>query len=316
MPRSAAEISRSDYPPLTAEFRRRTAATFGPDGRRWLEELPAILRTSESRWQLQIDLPFEGLSYNYVAPATAFNGQEIIFKCGVPRTELVDEASALMAYDGCGSVRLLEADPHAGILLLERAAPGRMLSDFGAAHDEEATRIAAQVMKRLWRPTSSGHQFQNVADWARGFQRLHDHFHGGTGPFPSGLVAEAETIYERNLATTEREYLLHGDLHHYNILSAGREPWLAIDPKGIVGDPAYEAGALLRNPIRDLLSWSDLDRIQSRRLDILSDELQIVRRRIQDWAFAQAVLSAWWSFEDDGAPGAEWILLAEQIRAA
>jgi streptomycin 6-kinase len=91
---------------------------------------------------------------------------------------------------------------------------------------------------------------------------------------------------------------LHGDLHHYNILSAERQPWLAIDPKGIVGEPAYETGALIRNPVPQILSAPNLDRILARRIHQLSDELGYDRQRVYGWAVAQAVLSAWWTYED------------------
>ena len=73
-----------------------------------------------------------------------------------------------------------------------------------------------------------------------------------------------------------------------------RESWLAIDPKGVIGEPAYEAGALLRN----LPAMSDPKEITIKRLDILSASLNLDRRRLCAWALAQAVLSAWWSIED------------------
>jgi streptomycin 6-kinase len=298
------------------EFRERIAGTFGADGRLWLDNLPRLLKQCESRWGLKIDPPLTPFSYNYVAPAALEDGQEIIIKLGVPNPELTSEILALQTYDGRGSVHLVAADPRAGILLLERLTPGRMLSELALQNDEKATRIAAGVMKRLWQPLPAGHKFITIAQWAKGFKRLRDQFNGGTGPFPAALVREAEAIYKHFLADSPKEVLLHGDLHHFNILSAGREPWLAIDPKGIAGDPAYDAGALLRNPVPEVFNWPDLDKIQSRRLDILAEELQIHRWRIQQWAYAQVVLSAWWTFEEEGHFGQEWISFAEQIRDA
>jgi streptomycin 6-kinase len=92
--------------------------------------------------------------------------------------------------------------------------------------------------------------------------------------------------------------LLHGDLHHWNVLRAQREPWLVIDPHGVIGEPAYETGALLRNPNDRLLDLPDPPRTLSRRVDILSERLGFDRQRIIGWAMAQAVLSAIWSVED------------------
>ncbi len=300
---------------VDAEFRRRIVS-FGEDGRRWLEHLPELLHRCELRWGLQIGQPVNDLTYNYVAPAQMADGRQIMLKLGVPRPELRREVLALQTYDGRGSVRLVDADAREGMLLLERLSPGSMLSEFGLENDAEATRIAARVMKRLWKPVPADHRFKSIAQWALGFERLRDRFQGETGPFPPDLVAEAEMIFGRHLAGNEQAVLLHGDLHHYNILSAGRESWLAIDPKGIVGDPAYDAGALLRNPIYSIYEWPDLEAVQRRRLDLLAEELDINRSRLQDWAFAQVVLSAWWSYEDEGRTGQEWIRLAESIRAA
>ena len=94
--------------------------------------------------------------------------------------------------------------------------------------------------------------------------------------------------------------LLHGDLHHDNILAAQRAPWLAIDPKGLLGEPAYETAAFLSNPLPRILQDSDPRRLLTRRIAILSDELDIERQRIRDWAIAQGVLAAWWDVEDSG----------------
>jgi streptomycin 6-kinase len=96
------------------------------------------------------------------------------------------------------------------------------------------------------------------------------------------------------------QVLLHGDLHHENILAAEREPWLAIDPKGVVGEPAYETGALLRNQLSVVLEASRPGKIMERRVDQLSHELGIDRARVRGWGLAQAVLSVWWDIEDFG----------------
>src|SRR5579859_7333229 len=101
--------------------------------------------------------------------------------------------------------------------------------------------------------------------------------------------------------------LLHGDLHHDNILMAGRQPWLAIDPKGLVGEPAYETGALLRNALARVFSASQPQRVLARRVDQLAAELGLDRVRICGWGLAQAVLSVWWGIEDSGYVSNEMI---------
>jgi streptomycin 6-kinase len=308
-------LQASNLPPLSSDFRGRIGV-FGAAGERWLDNLPATVAACARRWQLTVGPPLDNLSYNFVAPATNGAGQEFMLKLGVPGLELEQELAALRAYDGHGSVRLIDADAAGGALLLERLRPGRMLADMGPQGDEEATRIAARLMKRLWRPAPESAPFTTVTRWSLGFGRLRAAFQGGTGPFPEDLVSDAEAIYAQYLATGPQPVLLHGDLHHYNILSAKREPWLAIDPKGLVGEPAYEAGALLRNPFPDLIQWPNPAAIQSKRLDILSQELAIDRRRLRNWALAQAVLSAWWGYEAEGIVDETWLHIADSLREA
>ena len=169
--------------------------------------------------------------------------------------------------------------------------------------DEAATRIAAGVMQQLWRPPPQKHAFRSVTDWAAGLRRLREEFDGGTGPFPPELVSLAEGLFAELLASMDAPVVLHGDLHHYNILAAGRRPWLAIDPKGILGEPAYEVGAWLRNPLPQVAGWSDLEEILARRVAVLAEMLGFERRRLLGWGTAQAVLAAWWSYEDGVSKG-------------
>ncbi|MCP4419749.1 MAG: phosphotransferase, partial [Chloroflexi bacterium] len=142
------------------------------------------------------------------------------------------------------------------------------------------------------------------ADWADGLAELRTEFDGGTGPFNTKLVETAESLFADLLASMDTPVLLHGDLHHFNILSSGAG-WLAIDPKGITGEPAYEVGALLRNPMPDIFNEPELGHITARRLDILAETLQLDRERLRQWSLAQAVLSAWWSYED-GGDASDW----------
>ena len=291
-------------------FVRTVTDVYGDDGRRWLEHLPTVLAECERRWSLTLDPPF-ALSYNYVAPATRADGTKVVLKAGFPGSELRSEIDALRLFDGRGSAALLESDDELGAMVLERLQPGATLDT--VTDDVVATAAAAQVMRELWRPPPTQHAFPTVADWGRGFERLRRQF-GDAPLFSPRLVDEAEELFASLAATSAAPVLLHGDLHHGNILSAQRRPWLAIDPKGLVGEPAYEAGALLRNPRPALLSESQPGAILARRIDQLSDELGFDRARVRGWAIAQAVLSAWWSYEDHGR-GWEFAITCAELLA-
>jgi streptomycin 6-kinase len=269
---------------------------YADKGVEWLNRLPALVAECERRWSVTALAPLEDLSFNYVAPAVGADGRELILKLGVPNPELLTEIEALRLLDGRGCVQLLAADPAQGAMLLERLRPGTPLSSVG--DDERATLIAAGVMRQLWRPVPAEHPFPTVARWAAGLGRLRARFDGDTGPLPRTLVERAEALFEELLASMAEPVLLHGDLHHDNILAAERQPWLAIDPKGIIGEPAYEVGALLRNPFPQLLDMPQPGRILARRVDQLTRELGFDRARIVGWGVAQAVLAAWWCLED------------------
>jgi len=274
----------------------------GDVGREWLERLPATISQCAERWSLDILPPFEGLSYSYVAPATTADGMQVVVKAGVPGEELTREIAALRVFDGDGTVRLLDADTGLGVMLLERLEPGESLAEVES--DEELTRAAASVMQQVWTPAPADHSFASVSEWAAGLGKLGEHFGGGYGPFPQDMVDAALSLFAQLLDPGSDRTLIHGDPHPQNILSAQRMPWLAIDPKGVVGEPLYDvatfAGSLPRLPAE-----SDQKRFLVRRVDQLADELDLDPRLIAEWGIAQSVLSGWWSFEDHGG-GWEW----------
>jgi streptomycin 6-kinase len=277
-------------------FKQSVLGAF-PQGEAWLQSLPELLREFEKRWEITLGPPFE-LSINYVAPAVDAAGNSLVLKAGVPGPERTSEICALRLYDGNGAVRLLDFDTEKGVLLMERLNPGHslaMVSDAG--NDDEATRIAARVMRQLWRPLPPGHSFATVEQWASGFKRLRQRFAGGTGPFPKRLVEMAERRFDELLSSSSSSVLLHGDLHHLNILKAQND-WKAIDPKGVAGEPSYDICALMLNPT----SRHSNDReLQQRRLEVLKEEPGLDSQRMLGYAIAHAVLSAWWSFEDSSS---------------
>ena len=154
------------------KFIRTIEETFGDAGSNWLDSLPEIIAVCEHHWSLEVSPPYAPLSYNYVAPARRSDGSELVLTIGVPRPELEREIEALRLYDGRGSVRLLDAKPKQGILLLERLRPGCMLAGLCPDNDDEATRIAAGVMRLLWRPVTPDHKFKKVEAWFDGLNRL------------------------------------------------------------------------------------------------------------------------------------------------
>lgn len=295
---------------ISKEFTQRIESSFGTAGKEWLEALPSILEAVSQKWSLKIDPPFEDMVYNFVAPATNGDGKAVVLKVGVPNPELMTEMESLQIFAGEGSVAIFERDDDLGAMLLERLRPGKAILHLD---DEQATGHAIQVMGQLHGKSPSEGKFPAVADWAKGLKRLRTTFDGGTGPFHSHLVEQVEGISNELLSSMDQPTLLHGDLHHWNILSASRSPWLAIDPKGIIGEPAYEAGAWIRNPFPNLHGWSNAKQLISRRIMQFSNALGVDRDRIHGWSLFQAVLAAWWSYEESDPNWELWLEVAKLI---
>lgn len=278
-------------------FVRNVHGAYGDAGREWLARLPALLAETAAGWALSVGEPYP-LTYNYVTRVTAADGTAAVLKLHPPGYEgAVTEPAALRLAGGEGMVRLLAADPDRGALLLERADPGVPLTELHRTDDDEATRVAAAVGRRLHRPVPADAPFPTVGGWAdAAFRALRQRYAGGTGPLPADVVDRGEREHAELVASAAPAVLLHGDLHHDNVLGSDRG-WLAIDPHGVLGEPLYEVGALLRNPV-GLGARPDLPAILRRRVAILAEAYGADPERVRAWGRAHNVVSLLWSDED------------------
>jgi streptomycin 6-kinase len=281
---------------LQEKFRR----VHGERADAWLADFPSILSECKKRWDLDFERPFDNLSYHFVIRART-NRTEVVLKLGVPSEEFQREMSALAFFGGLGAVRLLDCDTRRGALLMERANPGTPI--YLSCTDDEATGIAATLMRRLWRDEPSTHSFPSLVRWFKAFEQLRHQFHGSTGPFAEELITKAERMFIDLEASTQRRCILHGDLHHENILSSRRDDWLAIDPKGLCGDPGYEVSSFMLNQLPHLSTDSAVRNVLENRLAIFAEELEISQPRLARWSFCHAVVSALWDFEEQCDPG-------------
>ncbi|TDC48529.1 aminoglycoside resistance protein, partial [Actinomadura sp. KC345] len=274
---------------------------WGAAGRRWLDDLPSIVDAVARAWRLRVGAPFE-LSFHWVAEATREDGSAAVLKLGPPEPgHLAIEAATLEFYGGHGAVRLLDHDPARGALLLERAAPGTLARSLVPGHDEEATAAVIDVMRNLHRPPPPGCPLPDLSTESASFS-AHLRRFPGDDPLPRRLVERAGRLFGELCADASDRVVLHGDLHHDNVLRAGREPWLAIDPHGYVGDRGYDAGALLYNPDPDDRDDALLKLVPAR-VEQLADGLGLPRERVEAWGFVTAVLSEVWTAEGGGRTG-------------
>lgn len=199
----------------------------------------------------------------------------------------------LAAFRGEGTARVLAHEP--GAVLLARVVPGTSLTSLVLeGRDDEATEILAGVIQRMGGSNPTVSWAVTADEWGRGFRSYRD---SGDAQISTALVDRAWEIYASLCTSHHNTRLLHGDLQHYNVLFDADRGWLAIDPKGVVGEVEYELGASLRNPGErpDLFASAE---IVERRVGLFAAQLGIDGDRTLRWAYAQAVLSAIWSVED------------------
>ena len=211
-------------------------------------------------------------------------------------------AEVLAHWDGRGAVRLIEQAP--GAVLIERATPGEDLTSLVAAsRDDAATAILCEVMAQLERPAPAGATFRTIADWGRGFAR--NRAAATKLGMDGDLIDQADALFHHLCATQAAPIVLHGDLQHFNVVCDAARGWLAIDPKGILGEPAYETGAMLRNPAEPELC---ADRaVIARRARRICVQLGYPYQRVIGWCFSQWVLSVLWAVEDGLTYAPDWL---------
>jgi streptomycin 6-kinase len=207
----------------------------------WLDRLPSLVCELKRRWSLSVGEPFQA-SAAWVAPVVREDGTQAVIKINMPHFEAEHEIEGLRFWAADPTIRLLEADDDMGAMLVERCVPGTSLRSLS---EPEQDRIIAGLLRRLWRIPSPEHVFRPlsmmVACWCEETRA-----DAARWPDPA-LVEEGLQVFEELAAVGPHRLLLATDLHAGNVLRAEREPWLVIDPKPFVGDPAYDATQHLLN---------------------------------------------------------------------
>jgi len=250
-----------------------------PERLAWLAGLPALVDDLERRWSLHVGMPFDTdqVSCAWVAPVMRGDGTVAVLKIGMPHFEGAHEIDGLRFWNGDSAVRLLEAAADRGAMLLERCLPGTPLR---ALPEDEQDPIVAGILRRLWRGPAAPHPFRRLSalieSWAH-----EAGVHVDEWP-DARLVRDGMRLLTELSAPSSRDVLLGTDVHAGNVLRAEREPWLLIDPKPFVGDPAYDATQHLLNCTSRLTS--DPGGLVQR----FADLLEVDSDRVRLWTFARA----------------------------
>lgn len=277
------------------ETLRKARAAQGEIG--WLDALPHLVGEMAARWSLTIERSLDGFGMHaLVVEATTAGGAEVVLKLAPPSDgeKLPREAAALRLADGEGCARLLDADLDRRAMLLERLGPSMYDLDVPRRRRHELLLDAA---RRLWRPVDASAGLKRGSDHARSIaSELPQVWEQSGRACSEHVLRDAIACAERRAAAHDdaRAVLCHGDLHELNALQADDDTFKLVDPEGVVAEPEYDLGVIMRNAPGD----DDLHE----RADWLAAETGCDRTAIWEWGTAERVLSGLWCRVVDHQP--------------
>jgi len=267
----------------------RFAAARDPEGRKWITELPALVHLMCRRWGLERDHGAIRHGYSAVVIPVRRQSERFVLKVTWPAEGTADEARGLEVWDGNGMVRMVAADVRAAALLLERLDLDRTLRDQPVM---DAARVAGRLVRRLAIPAPAG--FRNVrtlvAETARSLQEQYERT---DCPVPRDWIEAALRLARFLTTNAVSDLLIHADLHYDNILAGTREPWLAIDPRPVAGEPEQAVPELL---------WTRVDEVEGdegilRMLAVLVESAGLDADRTRSWCIVRCVDYWLWGLE-------------------
>jgi streptomycin 6-kinase len=291
---------------LSDVFIKNVTATYGQPGIAWLDQLSNQLDKLATLWDFKLLQPVTNLSYNFVAEVELPSGLAIL-KVAPPSAKLMSEAEWLINHKNCVPV-VLQTDKINNAFLMEKLSPGSSLKSLvKAGSDEEATQVIAQLILDI-QTNHVSHQIN--------YQHISEHIPALTllrGHLDANILEQGIAIFSQLCADRSQDVILHGDLHHDNILRSDNT-WKVIDPHGYVGHPCAEVGPMMFNPLGEDFPHSELLRnIIEKRLRILDEILPFELSLIRAWCFCLALRSAAWDVEGFGVPSQHSLEVAKVL---
>ncbi|WP_192342088.1 aminoglycoside phosphotransferase family protein [Streptomyces sp. VITNK9] len=259
----------------------------GAAGRAFIDALPELAAGFLDRWGLRLDGSAMHGWAALVLPVVAGDGTPAVLKLQILDAETEGEPVALRLWDGDGAVRLLDHDPATGTMLLERLDPTRTLAH--VADSREAALVVARLLAHLT-ATPAPPGLRHLGDIARGMlERTPRALERVPDPADRRLIADCAAAV-REVVDEPGDRLLHWDLHYENVLGSERAAWLAIDPKPLAGDPAFDLMPALDNRYEPgETRW---------RFDAMTDVLGLERERARAWTLGRVLQNCLWNVED------------------
>lgn len=280
---------------IPKHFSEKITRVFEEKGVKWLEELPNIINECKEKWKLTNFSISNELSYNFVVFCESSHYGKVALKIGVPHPELYTEIKALSIYNGQNICKCYDYDIENGAMLLERIVPGVDLTSIENVSNRIL--IGAELISKLNVLVNDNVEFPTYTDWVnRAFKRAKKE--NIVGQKMLGFIDIAEDYYKELESLNRSKVLLHGDLHHYNILKSKNGDWKAIDPKGVIGIPCLEGSRFIENQL-GMVKHEEKLKCLDEMITVFSDKLNENKRIITMCLIVDFVLSICWSFEDN-----------------
>jgi streptomycin 6-kinase len=280
-------------------LKRSIRRYFSDEGEAWLLGLPELVQQAAQRWQLDLGEPSHDAGAGFVCLARDGQDRSCVLKVAFPHDEHLSGVQAMRIYDGRGCVEILDTAENDSQVLMERIVPGTQLHEL--RDEAEEARVVARVIRSLHRPPPTEHTLSPHSSWVDKALRYIAASDIDESLLPARLVRTLEQTVS-DLESLHRPVVLHGDLHHENILSDdcqfqgndGQRHWLAIDPKGLVGDPALDVGRYVQNKNQQ---GPDQGARTQLRLDVLARELDEPLERLRAAAAVDVIICMGWELE-------------------
>lgn len=267
-------------------FEKNIISIYGVKGKEWLKQLPEIISQIASKYQLKNLIPASNMNFNYVTFGYQ-NSKQIALKLSLDNALLLNEIDYLKSTQQHGAITLLYYNKN--MMIMEQAQPGITLKEMFPNNDKDATIICCSLIKKLHTAKiRKNHNFKSIKELLKVLDK--------DLTIPKDILLKARSLRDNLLITTTQEVLLHGDLHHENILKHNNE-WIAIDPKGFIGDPAFDIAGYLYNPIPKLPEHNNAQKIIKDRIKLCSELLSIPEQKIYNWMYVKVVLCWAWTLE-------------------
>ena len=278
---------------------------FAEKGRAWLDALPVTIEKLSAHWSLTDIKPVNNMSWHYVAFAIQNNKTPVVIKVGCDKKLIQDEYKVLHHFDGHSAIKVIDMNIDLNALLLEQALPGCPLKSHDQSQISDTIRIYSSVVKTLSDCQQNKNNYTHASSWCEAIDKITD------TRIEKRFVDQAKKLKSMLLHSATNEYVCHGDLHLENIVQNGTK-WVCIDPKGIIGEMAFEAAAFDLLSDDEIKNSSDISSFILDRVTQLANTLNIDLNRLISWIFLRVIISAQWFIEDNGNPN-QMLLLAEKI---